>query len=122
MGLGASQATCYVSSLSNNQVFALLLSTCPSNGLPHSLDSLPSCITTYQGNGNVDCNSKNLEEAKGKMSGGFVMRGEMQIKLLDDVGPQRDVKALKMDVEGHEPFVMRGAKNFFSRHTVWFMV
>ncbi len=56
------------------------------------------------------------------MSGGFVMRGEMQIMRLDDVGPPRDVKALKMDVEGHEPFVMRGAKNFFSRHTVWFMV
>ncbi len=46
----------------------------------------------------------------------------MHIMRFDDVGPQRDVKVLKMDVEGHEPFVMQGAKYFFSNYSVWFMM
>ncbi len=75
-----------------------------------------------QGDGIVDCNSKSLEEAKGKTPSSHVMRGEMQIMRLDDVGPLTDVKALKMDVKGHEHFVMQGAKSFFTRQNVWFMV
>ncbi len=75
-----------------------------------------------KGDGIVDCKSKTFEESRSKFTSNYIVRGEMQIMRLDDVGPVRDVKALKMDVEGHEPYVVQGAKNFFRRRTVWFMV
>jgi FkbM family methyltransferase len=82
------------------------------------------------GNGHSDCISKTEEEAKDKIAkaptsvhavGGYEYRGKMMIKRLDSI-INSDVKALKMDVEGFEAFVIKGASELLTKHVVWYMV
>lgn len=50
---------------------------------------------------------------------------EINVRRLDDIGIERPVKLLKMDIEGYEPLLVRGGESFFRRHrpvilTEWF--
>ncbi|KAJ9518274.1 hypothetical protein QJQ45_010238 [Haematococcus lacustris] len=70
-----------------------------------------------QGDGITMCDAANAEEAA-KKAGSYVVRGTMQVHTLDSV-LKRDVKAMKIDVEGFEPLVLRGAKRLLEEHRVW---
>ncbi|GFH05579.1 methyltransf_21 domain-containing protein [Haematococcus lacustris] len=66
------------------------------------------------------CDAANAEEAA-KKAGSYVVRGTMQVHTLDSV-LKRDVKAMKIDVEGFEPLVLRGAKRLLEEHRVWYLM
>eukprot|EP00197_Chlamydomonas_leiostraca_P007761 CAMPEP_0202885722 /NCGR_PEP_ID=MMETSP1391-20130828/41808_1 /ASSEMBLY_ACC=CAM_ASM_000867 /TAXON_ID=1034604 /ORGANISM="Chlamydomonas leiostraca, Strain SAG 11-49" /LENGTH=417 /DNA_ID=CAMNT_0049568977 /DNA_START=308 /DNA_END=1558 /DNA_ORIENTATION=+ len=74
-----------------------------------------------QGDGIIHCAGPNDPELPDKTDNGYVSRGTMSILRLDDV-LARDVRALKMDVEGFEPLVFAGAQQLLARHTVWFLL
>ncbi|KAJ9518273.1 hypothetical protein QJQ45_010239 [Haematococcus lacustris] len=73
-----------------------------------------------QGDGITMCDAANAEEAA-KKAGSYVVRGTMQVHTLDSV-LKRDVKAMKIDVEGFEPLVLRGAKRLLEEHRVWYLM
>lgn len=74
-----------------------------------------------RGNGITDCKSKTREEAQAKLTERHFVRSEMELKRLDSV-LKADVKVMKMDVEGYEPWVLDGAQALFSEFRVWFLV
>ena len=75
------------------------------------------------GNGMTDCKSKTWKEAQDKLVNEhyYYVRSEMEIKRLDTV-LKTSVKAMKIDVEGYEPWVLEGARDLFAQHKVWFIV
>lgn len=78
-----------------------------------------------KGNGNAICDAQNemhaLRLANFTPVKGYRVRGTMNVEKLDDV-LKRDVKAMKLDVEGFEPFVVAGGWKLFREHTVWFLL
>eukprot|EP00798_Chlamydomonas_sp_ICE-L_P025960 gene25960-11644_t len=50
----------------------------------------------------------------------YFVRGQMDMEMLDSF-LCTDVKVLKIDVEGFEPWVFAGAKRLFTEHKIWFI-
>ncbi|GBF94364.1 hypothetical protein Rsub_06986 [Raphidocelis subcapitata] len=75
------------------------------------------------GDGHVTCGqdaSKVLAHWKQKTGREYVARGEISIMRLDKL-IDRDVQMIKIDVEGYEPSVLKGAEGLLRDHNVWFI-
>lgn len=88
-GLGAAPTTCYLTASVHNR-----------------------------GDGIPICGAHNRSHAEQMVKPPYTLRGTMDVRRLDDV-IQRDVKVVKIDVEGYEPFVIAGAKKLLREHRVW---
>ncbi|GAX80567.1 hypothetical protein CEUSTIGMA_g8004.t1 [Chlamydomonas eustigma] len=74
------------------------------------------------GNGNADCESPSKEAAAAALPSDLKIRGSMRIERLDTVHHNKDIKAIKIDTEGYEVLILRGAWHLFRRVTVWYML
>jgi len=72
------------------------------------------------GDGVVDCLQAQPSQAW-YLTNNLVERGKMHLRRLDALLDE-DVRVMKIDVEGFEPYVLRGAEGLFGRRRVSFIV
>ena len=73
-----------------------------------------------EGDGVTECAWKSEEEAKKRVPANYALRGKIEITRLDSV-LKTSIKAMKMDTEGYEPFILEGASGLFKDHKIWFI-
>lgn len=76
--------------------------------------------TKNQGDGHTRCGNR-AEDLAGFKAQGYEVRGEMNIRRLDDL-LQGDIRVVKIDVEGYEPYVMAGAMRLLTQYRVMYIV
>lgn len=73
-----------------------------------------------RGNGNVLCGRNGLQHRTLETQD-YAYRGEMEIRRLDDI-MDMDVRVLKIDVEGYEPWVIAGGARWLTQRKVMYIL
>lgn len=86
--------------------------------------SIRTCMVisdkSNQGDGFTLC-GKDVTEQRSRFSGDYSIRGTMEMRRLDEI-MDMDVRVMKIDVEGYEPWVIAGAMKWLTQRKVMYIL